>query len=389
MSSRARSQSARRAKQPGFQKAQVAFLDYLTSYRGYSPHTVKAYARDLREFRKFLARRYRSADQPDHVQREMVVQFALSLKGAAPLTVRRKLAALASFYGFLQDTGCVSTNPARGLPLPKVARVLPACLTEDQARRLLDACHTPWHRAMLALLLFAGLRRSEVAAITLEDLDLPAWPGDDGQLLVRGKGAKQRVMPLTPLVVQAIREYLACPSGFHRGRPQTKSNHLFVSRTGGRPIAGRVVNRMLARVLKEAKLDEEGLAGQGVTPHKLRHTFATHLIRNGVDVRTVQELLGHADLQTTARYLHSDMRTKQEAVGTLAGLLGRRRADPGCTTRRADAPTAARRADIRAPHPNRRPKAPHSATWHAVRGLVRTPMPLCEVARLRYEARAS
>jgi len=277
------------ASRMGFDEAVPAFLDYLTSYRGYSPHTVKAYARDLREFRKFLARRYRSADQPDHVQREMVVQFALSLKGAAPLTVRRKLAALASFYGFLHH--------------------LPTCLSEEQARRLLEAAHTPWHRAMLALLLFARLRRSEVAAITLNDLDL-----ENGQLLVRGKGAKQRIVPLTPLVIQAIRQCLVC-------RPRTESNHLFVSRTGGRPIAGRVVNRMLARVLKEAKLDEEGLAGQGVTPHKLRHTFATHLIRNGVDVRTVQELLGHADLQTTARYLHSDTRAKQAAVGKLAVLF--------------------------------------------------------------------
>jgi site-specific recombinase XerD len=329
MSSRTRSQSARRAKGPGFQKAQIAFVDYLTSYRGYSPHTVKAYARDLTEFRKFLARRYKSADHPDRVQREMVVQFALSLKGQAPLTVRRKLAALASFYGFLQDTGCASSNPARGLPLPKVAQSFPSCLTEDQARRLLEACHTPWHRAMIALLLFAGLRRSEATAITLEDLDL-----DNGQLLVRGKAAKQRVVPLTPSVVDAIREYLPC-------RRRAPSNHLFVSRIGGQPIAGRVANRMLARVLKEAKLDEEGLPGQGITPHKLRHTFATHLIRNGVDVRTVQELLGHADLQTTARYLHSDMRTKQAAVGKLAGLFGRRRADPGGATRRTDAATAA------------------------------------------------
>jgi site-specific recombinase XerD len=132
---------------------------------------------------------------------------------------------------------------------------------------------------------------------------------ENAQLLVRGKGAKQRVVPLTPLVVEAIREYLVC-------RPQTESDHLFVSRVGGRPIAGRVTNRMLARVL-----DEAGLGEEHITPHRLRHTFATHLIRSGVDVRTVQELLGHADLQTTARYLHSDTRTKQAAVGKLAALF--------------------------------------------------------------------
>jgi integrase/recombinase XerC len=300
---------AERAVQPaaaagGFDDAIAGFLDYLGSYRGYSIHTVKAYARDLREFRSFLARRYPGADHHDQVQRQMAVQFALNLKGQAPLTVRRKLTAIASFYRFLGDTGSAVLNPARGLPLPKVTQCFPTCLTAEQAGALLDAAHTPWHRAMIALLLFAGLRRSEVAAITLDDLDM-----EHAQLLVRGKGAKQRVVPLTPLVVEVIREYLPC-------RPQTEDQHLFVSRVGGHPLHARVAGRMLQQVLRRAGLDHEH-----ITPHRLRHTFATHLIRSGVDVRTVQELLGHADLQTTARYLHSDTRTKQAAVGKLAALF--------------------------------------------------------------------
>jgi site-specific recombinase XerD len=290
--------------QTGFEEATSAFHDYLGSYRGYSIHTVKAYARDLREFLGLLRGRYPGVVAPDQVRREMVVQFALSLKGQAPLTIRRKLTAIASFYRFLEDTGSTVLNPARGLPLPKVAQCFPTCLTAEQALTLLQAAHTPWHRAMVALLLFAGLRRSEAAAIALDDLDM-----ETAQLLVRGKGAKQRMVPLAAVVVQAIREYLPC-------RPQTESQHLFVSRVGGRPIAGRVTNRMLARVLEEA-----GLGQHGITPHALRRTFATHLIRNGVDVRTVQELLGQADLQTTARHLHSDTRPKQAAVGKLAPVF--------------------------------------------------------------------
>jgi integrase/recombinase XerC len=288
----------------GFEDATAAFLDYLGSYRGYSIHTVKAYARDLREFRSFLARRHPGIDCPEQVQRATVVAFALSLKGQAPLTVRRKLTAIASFYHYLHDTGHAVANPARGLPLPKIAQCFPTCLSAEQAGGLLEAAHTPWHRALIALLLLAGLWRSEVAVITLEDLDM-----EHAQLLVRGKGAKQRVVPLTPLVVEAIREYLQC-------RPQTESQHLFVSRVGGRSIHARVAGRMLQHVLQRAGLGEEH-----ITPHRLRHTFATHLIRSGVDVRTVQELLGHADLQTTARYLHSDTRTKQAAVGKLAGAF--------------------------------------------------------------------
>ena len=288
----------------GFEEAVAGFIDYLSAYRGYSIHTVKAYARDLREFRSLLRGRYPGVVAPDQVQRQMVVQFALSLKGQAPLTVRRKLTAIASFYHYLEDTGSAVPNPARGLPLPKVAQRFPTCLTAEQATVLLEAAHTPWHRVLLTLLLFAGLRRSEVAAITLGDIDLK-----NAQLLVRGKGAKQRVVPLAPLVVEAIREYLPC-------RPQTESQHLFVSRVGGRSIHARVAGRMLQRVLEKA-----GLGQDGITPHRLRHTFATHLIRNGVDVRTVQELLGHADLQTTSRYLHSDTRTKQAAVGKLAAAF--------------------------------------------------------------------
>lgn len=184
--------------------------------------------------------------RPHQVRREMVVAYALSLRGDAPLTIRRKLSAIASFYGFLEDTGQVAVNPARGVPLPKLAKGLPRCLTDEQVRRLLEVAHTPWHRAMLVLLLFAGLRRSEVASITLDDLDL-----ESGQLMVRGKGTKQQVVALTPTVVEAIREYLAC-------RPQSVGRHLFVSRVGGRPIPGRVIGRMLKRVLEEAGLEEEG-----------------------------------------------------------------------------------------------------------------------------------
>jgi site-specific recombinase XerD len=148
------------------------------------------------------------------------------------------------------------------------------------------------------------MRRSEAVGITLEDIDL-----ENGQLLVHGKGSKERTVPLTQEATEAIRHYLRC-------RKKTNCQRLFVSQTGD-AIQGRIVNRILNRVVAKA-----GLKGRGITPHTLRHTFATHLIRNGTDIRTVQELLGHSDIQTTARYLHSDTRTKQTAVDKLDGLLG-------------------------------------------------------------------
>jgi len=202
-------------------------------------------------------------------------------------------------------------NPARRVPLPKKAHTVPVCLTEEEAQQLVAAADTPWLRCLVVLLMSTGIRRSEAASVTLDDLDL-----DHGQLLINGKGNKQRVVPLNEIAIDAIREYLPYRSQgrLAKGRPLTTSR-LLVSQWGLQ-LAPRVVNSMLNRVLWKARL-----TGKGITPHKLRHTFATHLIRNGVDVRTVQELLGHADLETTARYLHSDTRTKQAAVVKLEGLL--------------------------------------------------------------------
>jgi len=249
----------RPASQPGerlsFDAAAAEFSRYLRGCRNYSSVTVRAYRIDLRQFRGFLA-------------------------------------------------GELGEVPA------------PEEITRQQVRQLLTAANTSWHRALLLLLISAGLRRSEVAAITLDDLDLGHRPAPliggpanvcGGQLRVRGKGNKERVVPLTAEAVEAVREYLVCR--------KADSDYLFVSRIGGHPIAGRRIHAILRRLLQKA-----GLANQGITPHKLRHTFATHLIRNGVDVRTVQKLLGHSGLETTARYLHSDTRSKEAAVALVWSL---------------------------------------------------------------------
>jgi site-specific recombinase XerD len=288
-----------------YDQAVKEFLDYVQHYRGYSPLTVRAYGTDLRMFREFLESRLGRVPSPAEIKREQIIQFGVSRKGAAPLTLRRKYACLASLFGFLQDMGYLQGNPARRLPLPRVSEYVPVFLSEEMAQQLIAAADTPWTKAAVVLLLSTGIRRSEAVGITLDDLNL-----EERQLLIRGKGDKERVVPLTDQVVEAIQAYLP-------HRTKTQSRHLFVSAWKGHPIHGRCINRMLKIVIEKA-----GLAGQGITPHKLRHTFATHLIRNGVDIRTVQELMGHSELETTAKYLHSDTRTKQTAVEKLNGLLG-------------------------------------------------------------------
>ena len=295
-----------------YEQATEEFREYLTHYRGYSPSTVTAYGIDLQKFRRFLESRLGRVPSPTEITRQHIIQFGMSLGGVAPLTLRRKYACLASLFGFLQDMGYVQANPAHRLPLPKIKQPVPIFLTEETAHQLIAAAGKPWQRALVILLLSTGIRRTEVVTITLDDLDL-----EQRQVLIRGKGGKERMLPLTEQAVEAIEEYL-------RHRVKTKSRHLFVSTTGGHAIQGRIVNRILNRILRRA-----GLQDQGITPHKLRHTFATHLIRSGADIRTVQELLGHADIQTTARYLHSDTRTKQTAVGKLSGLLSTASADRG------------------------------------------------------------
>jgi len=279
------------------------FLEYQRSYRSHSPLTVSTYRCDLNQFCQWLKTRLGCLPQPSAITRELVMQYAVTLAGRAPATVCRKITVLSSFFGFLMDLGELDTNPARRIPLPKPASRIPNAVSEDDAQKLVAAAESPFERAMLLLMLTAGLRRSEVGAIRLEDAKL-----DDGLLLVRGKGAKQRMVPLMPQTAEAIRAYLA-------SRPQTDHPYLFLN-----PQAQRMPHDLLNRTLRRI-IARSGLAKR-ITPHMLRHTFATHLVRNGVDVRTVQELLGHADLETTANYLHSDTRAKETAVSLIATLTG-------------------------------------------------------------------
>ena len=279
------------------------FLEYQRSYRSHSPLTVSTYRCDLSQFCRWLVGRLGRLPEPNAVTRELVMQWTVTLAGLAPASVCRKVSVLSSFFSFLVDLGELDANPARRIPLPKPAGRIPSAISEDDAQKLIAAADSPFERAMLLLMLTAGLRRSEVSSIRLEDADL-----ENQALLVRGKGAKQRMVPLMPQTAEAIRNYLAA-------RPDVDQPNLFLS-PQGRRLANDFLNRTLRRILARA-----GLAKR-ITPHMLRHTFATHLVRNGVDVRTVQELLGHADLETTANYLHSDTRAKQAAVALITSLTG-------------------------------------------------------------------
>lgn len=276
------------------------FLLAQETERGASPDTIRNYAADLAQFLEFL--RTQSIGDLSAVTYVTVRSFLASLhaRQLAKRSVARKLSALRSFFRFLVKEGRIGENPMQSIRNPKLDRPLPKFLYMDQMERLLalpDAS-TPLglrDRAMFELLYASGLRVGELVGLDLDQVRLPL-----GMALVDGKGGKQRWVPVGEHAVHALNEYL------ERGRPallaKAKAQDggeraLFLNR-GGTRLTERSVRRILDKYI-------DGVAGvNGISPHALRHTFATHLLEAGADLRTVQELLGHAHLSTTQVYTH-------------------------------------------------------------------------------------
>jgi len=280
-------------------EAASAFLGYLADYRRFSPATIRAYRSDLRDF---CASFGPTIPAPEAVTRQDVLRFAVALRCSAQ-TVRRKVTTVSSLYRYLQDLGAVSENPARGIPLPRRAKMLPIAPSREEILQIVRAARLPWLRCALILLATTGIRRAELVGLRLQDVDL-----ETGTLLVNGKGNKQRFVPLNEVALEAIRTYL--PIRARHARADT----LLVNQRGLAVVPGGLFHTFRMAVWRA------GLR-RAITPHTFRHAFATELIRERVDIRTVQELLGHESLETTARYLHSDMRIKRDATAALAGMF--------------------------------------------------------------------
>lgn len=272
------------------------FLVHLHDYRGCSPRTVEAYGTDAERFVDFLHREgvYRVED----VGRQHAHRFAAELAHLAPASIRRKVYALRSWFGHLVDVGLLQTNPVASVQVPKRREALPNVPTKEQCDALLGACRTPREKLIVTLMLLAGLRKNEVLSLNVEDVS-----ADLDQIRVTGKGRRQRVVPLCPALQQALRTYL--------GERESTTPALIVNQAGRR-VGSTTLYRLFRRVLKRAKL-----AGTGLTPHSLRHAFATFLIRGKADIASVSELLGHSNISTTSIYLHADTTSKRDAVDSL------------------------------------------------------------------------
>jgi integrase/recombinase XerC len=267
----------------------AAFLRYLAAERGASEHTVRGYRSDLLDCVAFLERRTLGA-LPDADARVVRGYLAdLHARGLARTSIARRLATLRSFFRFLMRRGRVRVNPAREVRTPSLPGRLPAHLPIDQSEALFrqplgDDAAGRRDRAILEVLYASGVRVAELSGLDVEDVDLR-----DGGVRVLGKGRKERIVPLGRKAVEALKVYLGAREGT-RGA-------LFRNARGG-----RLTVRSLHRIVR-ARARAAGLAGR-VTPHTLRHTFATHLLDAGADLRLIQELLGHARLATTQRYTH-------------------------------------------------------------------------------------
>jgi len=279
-----------------FPAAIERFLRHLAAERGGSPLTVKSYREDLLQLEEFLVSA--GCRAPGEASSVLLRRFAAGLHAAgyAASTVARKLASMRSFYAFGQREGWVRVNPAKPLRSPRRPRKLPKFLTADEIARLLAAPRPGQpggrrDRAILELMYSAGCRVRELVNLDDADLDLR-----NATVRVRGKGRRERLGIVGSHAQASLRDWLA-ERPVVAGTPRTAARPLFTNRFGGR-LSVRGVARLLEKHLAVA-----GLAGKA-SPHTLRHSFATHLLDAGADIRSVQELLGHKSLVTTQIYTH-------------------------------------------------------------------------------------
>ncbi len=273
------------------------FADFLTFERGLSDRTIKAYHRDLDRFLEFLEAR--GVQAPETIEPGDLREYVYHLKdrGLAASTIRRAQSALRTYFAFLLAEGVLEADPSERMESPKIGRTLPTVLSREEVEALLeapDASH-PYYwrdRAILEFLYATGVRVSELVELSVADLD-----PEEGFCTVFGKGAKERIVPMGRPAIRAVERYL------REVRPELESGEgggkVFLNHRGG-PLTRMSVWTIVSEAADAADIEKK------VSPHTLRHSFATHLLQGGADLAAVQELLGHADISTTQIYTHID-----------------------------------------------------------------------------------
>lgn len=289
------------------QRHVAAFLEMLAAEKGAAANTLDAYRRDLADFSAFLGGRGLALVEAQKGDLSRYLQ-ALSAAGLKPASRARRLSSLRQLYKFLEAEGLVADSPAAGLTAPGKARALPKTLSVDEVDRLIasaagateglsgrDLVRAVRHTCLLEMLYATGMRVSELVSLPRSVLK-----GDPRLLTIRGKGGRERLVPLNAKARAALARYLALGTAPEDGvAPMIQTRHLFPSRGE----AGHLTRQRFAQDLKDTAL-RAGLDPERVSPHVLRHAFASHLLDRGADLRAVQSLLGHADISTTEIYTH-------------------------------------------------------------------------------------
>ena len=274
----------------------LEFLEYLRFERGASDNTITSYENDIEQFYEYLRETQKSVDllSVDNMDIRGFLAF-LAKKGLKKSSAQRKLASIRSFFKYLYREGTVDKNPAKLVATPRKDKTLPKVLSVDNAIMLVEApgyseeCELR-DRAILELFYSSGLRISELAGLKKKDVDFHA-----GTARVVGKGDKERMVPVGEKAVEAMKEYIDVAHGHSK-----EVDALFLNNRGER-LGARSIRRVVDKYVKAT-----GLHGKA-TPHTLRHTFATHLLAGGADLRSIQEMLGHASLSTTQKYTHVNL----------------------------------------------------------------------------------
>lgn len=284
------------------EQAIKAFEFHIEMERNLSPHTRKSYVADLKQFKTFLEENIHKENTgaglkpPEHIDHLAVRMFLALLykKKVKKVTIARKLAALRTFFGFLQREGKLDVNPAEMIQAPKSEKYIPPFLSVDEMLTILDSSFpddVPGYRdkAILELFYSTGIRLSELTGLNIEDAYL-----DEALLKVRGKGKKERLVPVGVKALDALAGYIKIRSEL--GKAGSKGDEPLFTGTKGTRLTPRSVARIVDKYVQLSGL------GRKISPHKIRHSFATHMMDAGADLRSIQELLGHESLSTTQKY---------------------------------------------------------------------------------------
>jgi len=281
-----------------FTKELEGFIAYLKHEKNASPHTITNYRRDLLQLEQYLDKKKLKLKEIDNI----VLRGFLALlydRGEKKSTVGRKLAAIRSFFQFCMRKRWMDDNPAKVVATPKQDKPVPSFLSEEEMKEFLDLPQTTKplemrDKAMLELLYATGIRVSELVGISLEDVKFT-----ERLIRVKGKGKKERLVPFGRLAEESLRSYLRVRPLIHKGR--VEETPLFLNYCGKR-ISPRSVERTVDKYIQCSAVRRK------ISPHSLRHSFASHLLSRGADLRVIQELLGHESLATTQKYTHLDLK---------------------------------------------------------------------------------